>query len=174
MLLNHLSAKLDLPYDKDGAVAANGQINEALLEKLNALEYYRLPPPKSTGYEWFHSEILPLVDSTDMPVEDLLHTSVHHIAQQIRRQLYLHTNNKSAKLLITGGGAYNGYLIKVLKEEIADRVEVVLPSSELISFKEAMIFAFMGALRLSGEINVLSSVTGAAKDSCSGIIFNPA
>ncbi len=173
MLLNYLSSKLDLPYDKDGAIARSGCINEGLLEKLDALDYYRLPPPKSTGYEWFHSEIQPLVDGSDSPVEDLLNTSVHHIATQIKQQLLLHTNGIKAKLLVTGGGAHNGFLIQILKEELGSQVEVIIPPEEIISFKEAMIFAFMGALKLSAEINVLSSVTGATKDCCSGIVYDP-
>ena len=174
MLLNHLSGKLDLPYDKNGAIARSGSLDKILFDQLNDLEYYKLAPPKSTGYEWFTSEIQPLIDSSDSPVEDQLHTSVHHIARQIGKQLQHHSTGNQDKLLITGGGALNTFLIEVLNNELGDRIEIAIPSEEIISYKEAMVFAFMGALRLSGEVNVLSSVTGASKDSCSGIVYNPA
>ncbi len=174
MLLNYLSNKLDLPYDKDGSVARSGSLDKALLDKLNALEYYRLPPPKSTGYEWFQSEIKPLVDASDRSVSDQLHTSTHHIAEQIAKQLRLHSKDQRDNVLISGGGALNSFLIEVIKEAVGNPIEIVIPSAEIISFKEAMIFAFMGALRLSGEINVLSSVTGASRNSCSGIVYYPA
>ncbi len=115
-----------------------------------------------------------MVDGSSSPVKDLLHTSVYHIARQIGNQLLLHSTGNPDQVLITGGGALNSFLIQVLTEELGNRIEIVIPSEEIISFKEAMIFAFMGALRLSGEINVLSSVTGATRDSCSGIVYNPA
>ena len=99
---------------------------------------------------------------------------MHHICKQIATELISHSNDKGERLLITGGGARNDYLIEVLKEKLSGRIEIVIPEEELVSFKEALVFAFMGLLRDRGETNVLSSVTGAKKDSCSGLIFIPA
>ena len=173
MLLNHLSGKLGSAYDAGGAIARQGQLDGKLLSQLNDLPYYALPYPKSTGFEWFSSEILPLVEHSQLEVADLLNTSVHHIIEQIARQLWLFSKEGTSDVLVTGGGAFNDYLIEVLIEKLGPDIEIVLPSKQLISFKEAMVFAFMGLLRMEGQTNVLSSVTGAKKDSCSGVIYIP-
>ena len=78
--------------------------------------------------------------------------------------------NKEGKLLITGGGAYNTFLIEQIKLCLP-KVEVIIPSKTIIEYKEALIFGFLGVLKLRNEINVLSSVTGAQKDHSSGIIY---
>ena len=174
MLLNYISEKLDLAYDAGGAIARSGSKDIVLLEKLNSLEYYSLPFPKSTGYEWFESEIIPIIEATDLSEADLLNTSVHHICEQIAAELFNHSSRQGDRVLITGGGAMNNYLIDVLREKLNNRVEIVIPDEKLVSFKEALVFAFMGLLRKLNEINVLSSVTGAKKDSCSGILHSPA
>ncbi|HKK77641.1 MAG TPA: anhydro-N-acetylmuramic acid kinase, partial [Saprospiraceae bacterium] len=79
-----------------------------------------------------------------------------------------------ARMLVTGGGAYNDFLIQQLKVLLHQTVEVIVPQQHLIEYKEAIVFALMGALRLNGEMNCLKTVTGAQKDSSSGRIFYPA
>ena len=174
MLLNYISEKLDMAYDKGGTIARSGDMDQNLLDQLNALPYYQLPYPKSTGYEWFRSEIVPLIENSDLSEEDLLNTSVHHICEQIAVALLSHSVDKGERLFITGGGARNDYLIEVLRQKLDHRIEIVIPEDKLVSFKEALVFAFMGLLRSKEEINVLASVTGATKDSSSGIIHLPA
>jgi anhydro-N-acetylmuramic acid kinase len=173
MLLNHLSRKQDSPYDTGGATARKGRLDEQLFQQLNGLSYYTLPFPKSTGYEWFSSQVLPLVENSELGVPDLLNTAVHHIAEQIAIQLRLHTNGERSSVLVTGGGAFNVYLIEVMQEKLGPDFKLVIPSEQLVSFKEAMVFAFMGLLRMEHQTNVLSSVTGARSDSCSGVVFLP-
>ena len=173
MLLNHLSQRTGQPFDRDGKLAESGKLDQQLLNKLNTLEYYQESYPKSTGLEWFQDEILPIVQSSELPVEDLLHTSVKHICEQISNQLRLNTIEDKTTVLVTGGGAFNRYLISELREMLASSIEVIVPDDLLVSFKEALIFAYMGMLRMEGEINVLSSVTGAKQDSCSGFIYTP-
>ncbi|MFS4415720.1 anhydro-N-acetylmuramic acid kinase [Maribacter sp. 2307ULW6-5] len=173
MALNHLTRKIDLEYDENGNLAASGRVNAPLLEKLNALAYYQLPFPKSTGYEWFTDEVVPLLDTTPDRMENLLHTTVHHICDQIALQLEKYRTKDLQRMLVTGGGALNGFLISTLREKLGARTEVVVPSKTLIDYKEALIFALMGALRLAGETNVLRSVTGAERDSCSGVVHFP-
>lgn len=173
MLLNHLSKKQGKEFDEGGATARSGILNQDLLDQLNRLDYYHQPFPKSTGYEWFKAEILPLIEDSSLSIPDLLNTSVHHISEQIARQLQIHATGKSTSVLITGGGAFNSYLIELLREKLQPEIEVVVPEAELVSYKEALVFAFMGLLKMLGEINVLASVTGASKDSCSGIILEP-
>ncbi len=174
MILNYITRKIDLAYDNGGELARSGRINQNMLDKLNALKYYLLPHPKSIGYEWFVNEVAPIVDSTDDTTENLLHTSIHHICEKVAQQVKLNSTKKVCSLLVTGGGALNHFLIEVLQEKLGESTNVVVPEKELIEFKEAMVFALMGALRAEQEINVLKSVTGAKRDSSSGVLYLPA
>ncbi|EMR03737.1 anhydro-N-acetylmuramic acid kinase [Cesiribacter andamanensis] len=175
-VLNYLARRMDQPYDPDGRLAASGQLLPGLLQQLNALPYYALPGPKSLGYEWVEAEALPLIASTEAPVPDLLYTVCEHIAQQITlsaRQLMPKGKGEQKKLLATGGGAFNKHLIDRIDQHLAPfGIEVVLPDAQTIAFKEALIFAFLGVLRLRNEPNCLSSVTGARSDSSGGVIYD--
>lgn len=173
MLLNHITRKIDLDYDDEGRLARSGHINTRVLGQLNDLQYYLLPPPKSIGYEWFVDEVVPIIEASNDTVENLLHTSIHHICEKIAQQVRLNSTKKKSTLLVTGGGALNHFLIEVLQEKLGTGTEVIVPERELIEFKEALVFALMGALRAEQEINVLKSVTGAQRDSSSGVIYLP-
>ncbi|RKR07138.1 anhydro-N-acetylmuramic acid kinase [Maribacter vaceletii] len=173
MILNYITQKIDLAYDKNGELARSGVINIHLLNELNDLEFYKLPFPKSIGYEWFLNKVIPLVDQTEDSIPNLLHTAVHHICQQIAIQIKNNIKPKNSKLLVTGGGALNSFLVDTLKHKLNNIATVVIPSKTVIEFKEALIFALMGVLRHENKTNVLSSVTGAKKDSCSGVIYYP-
>ena len=174
MLLNYICEKIGLDYDENGAIARSGTTDRQLLDKLNGLDYYSLPFPKSTGYEWFEKEIIPLIDSADITEADLLSTSVQHICEQIAAAVLSHSTEDGERLMITGGGAFNTYLVEVLQAELHNRIEIIIPDEKLVSFKEALVFAFMGLLREQDEINIYSSVTGSAKDSSSGLTYWPA
>src|SRR5690606_34208189 len=87
MVLNHITKKIDLDYDKGGALARTGKINQDMLGQLNDLEFYKLPFPKSIGFEWFVDKVVPIVESTGDRIENLLHTAVHHICDQIALQV---------------------------------------------------------------------------------------
>lgn len=174
MILNYITRKIDLAYDNGGELARSGRINQNMLDRLNALKYYLLPHPKSIGYEWFVDEVAPIVDITDDTTENLLHTSIHHICEKVVQQVKLNSTIKVGSLLVTGGGALNHFLIEVLQEKLGESTNVVVPEKELIEFKEAVVFALMGALRAEQEINVLKSVTGAKRDSSSGVLYLPA
>ena len=173
MVLNHITQKINLSYDKGGKLASTGIVNSKMLQDLNALEYYKLPFPKSTGYEWFTEKVVPVIESQKDSIENLLNTSIHHLCEQIGIQVKANNKKSSSTLFITGGGALNHFLIKTLKEKLGGTIELVLPSNTLIEYKEALVFALMGVLRVEHEINVLSSVTGANRDSSSGVVFIP-
>ncbi len=173
MILNYITRKIDLEYDNGGALARSGSIHEEMLQKLNALKYYLLPHPKSIGYEWFLEEVVPIVERTEAATKDLLHTAVHHICKKIAQQIHQNTIKTGQKVLVTGGGALNTFLIETLTEKLGPETQVVVPNRQLIDFKEAMVFAFMGALRSEKRTNVLSSVTGARRNSSSGILYLP-
>jgi len=173
MILNYITRSIDLEYDKGGALARSGSIHPEMLRNLNDLKYYLLPHPKSIGYEWFLEKVVPIVDSTETTTENLLHTAVHHICEKIAQQIHRNTTKAGQKVLVTGGGALNTFLIDTLTEKLGAETQVVVPEKRLIDFKEAMVFAFMGALRAEKQINVLRSVTGASRNSSSGVLYLP-
>lgn len=167
IVLNHYVAQLDLVYDPQGENASKGSINKRLLKELNELNYYKEDAPKSLGYEYVFSEIFPRVDSFKLNVYDQLRTLVEHIAIQVAIVL----NEKPGACLITGGGAFNEFLIGRIREHSNN--QLVLPNNVIINYKEALIFAFLGYLKNNDEINCLKSVTGASKDHSSGVIYRP-
>ncbi len=173
MILNYITRKVDLDYDENGQLAKSGQLNTTMLNRLNNLKYYLLPHPKSIGYEWFLEEVVPIVDETTDSIENLLHTAIHHICDKIAQQVALHSQGGKQRVLVTGGGALNSFLTETLQKKLASNTSLVVPGKIIIEFKEALIFALMGVLRIERQINVLSSVTGARKDSSSGVIYLP-
>ena len=167
MALNYLARKAGHPYDPDGAMARAGHILPNLLNELDNLEYYRLPAPKSLGKEWFETQFLPILQKHEgkNSISDLLHTTSVHIARQIAAAV----PDSAQTMLVTGGGALNRFLIDALREEWNGMVTV--PDNLTVNYKEALIFAFLGLLRLQGKSNCLSSVTGAKCDNCGGAVY---
>jgi len=167
IVFNHLSNLRHLKYDDKGKIALSGKLNFELFNCLQSLDYYKQVSPKSLGVEWVNKNILPIISSfSEIPLEDLLNTFSKHFASQIA------INIKSAKkTLITGGGAYNDYLIQNIID--LTESEIIIPSSEIIEYKEALIFGFLGVLKDLNINNCYSSVTGATKDHSSGNIFIP-
>ncbi|WP_299260953.1 anhydro-N-acetylmuramic acid kinase [uncultured Aquimarina sp.] len=172
MLLNLICSKINLEYDDRGKLAKTGTLNKKVLEDLDELTYYKEPYPKSLGYEWFAEKVVPIIKNANDSIENLLYTSVHHIASQISNAIK-ETGKKNSSLLITGGGAKNDFLIEILQQKLQKFSTVVIPGTKIIDYKEALIFAFMGVLRDRNEVNSLKSVTGAKKDSSSGVIYYP-
>ncbi len=113
IVLNHLASFLHKEYDENGMLARNGSFCKPLLEELNNLKFYRKPPPKSLAKEWVLLEVNPLMDRFEIPIEDKLRTFTEHIAGQIAN--VVNATNQSA-ILITGGGAFNSFLIERIRE----------------------------------------------------------
>ena len=177
--LNYLAQMQGLDYDRDGELARSGEVDITLLKKLNGHPFYGQLPPKSLGREFFETYQKDLIDDygtarretteqRSLSVPDMLATFVEHIALQIALPISF---LPKGKILCTGGGARNKFLIERLQART--KHEVVVPEKQIIDYKEALVFAFLGLLRLEGKINVLSSVTGADSDSCSGRICEP-
>jgi len=173
MILNYTSQKIGLSYDNNGTLARKGVINRNMLKQLNQLSYYQLTFPKSTGYEWFLEKVVPIVNATKDTTENLLHTAVHHICEQVALQVKMNATKDQSTMLVTGGGALNQFMMEVLQSKMEPMVSLVIPEKELIEYKEALIFALMGILRIEQEINVLKTVTGASKNSSSGVVYLP-
>lgn len=162
-VLNFLAKRTGKNFDENGKLSSSGKAIPGLIEKLNSLSFYQQPPPKSLGREWVEQNIFPLLD-TKYKTEDLLCTFTEHIAQQLSYHC------RKGKLLLTGGGTHNDFLVEQIKEKC--KTEIIIPDQLTIDFKEALIFALLGLLRMKNEINILSSVTGAQRDSCGGELFS--
>ena len=161
IVLNPLAEKEGMPYDKDGILSSQGNINKPLLDKLNCLDFYKADEIKSLGKEWVLDNIFPLLNSSGLDIKDQMATFVEHATYQLASKI-------NGDVLITGGGVFNKYFIKQLKSKLNYKISI--PDPVIINYKEALIFAFLGVLRERKEINTLCSVTGASKDSCGGLV----
>ena len=166
-VLNFYSNQLGFDYDDEGKLARSGNCNQELLKQLNAIDFYSKSYPKSLGMEFVNAVVFPTIESFDISLEDKLNTFIEHIAIQISRVC----TKENATLFITGGGVYNKYLIERIQFYLKS-TKVILPDDKIIQFKEALIFGFLGVLRLRNEINVLASVTGAKENHSSGEVLN--
>ncbi|WP_276498286.1 anhydro-N-acetylmuramic acid kinase [Pontibacter litorisediminis] len=170
MLLNTLANSMGLPYDDNGKLARSGTLQQDLLDALNEPAYFAAPAPKSLGKEWVLEHSLKSLEESTASVADKLHTVCHHIAQQLRNALPL-LHGGQHRVLLTGGGAFNGYLAGQIQQQLGPQYNVEVPAPEVVSFKEALIFAFLGVLRWRGEPNCLSSVTGASRSNVGGAVY---
>jgi len=166
IVMNHYMRPLGVSYDDKGELASTGKIHQELLDELNELEFYSQAYPKSLGLEWVLATIFPLIDGYHLEIADILRTFVEHVAIQIAEIIEGKFN-----ILVTGGGVFNTFLMQRIAFYTGQ--DIILPNNELIDFKEALVFAFLGLLRLQENTNVLSSVTGASKNHSAGLIFNP-
>ncbi len=164
IVLNKLSQELNFEFDESGKIAAKGIINKSLLSDLNALAYYQKSAPKSLGIEWVNKHFWPIVDKHSDSIENNLRTCVEHMAQKIGENL------SDGVCLSTGGGTFNSFLMQRI--ENYSKAIIHTPSNELVNYKEALIFGFLGVLKLADQTNCLSSVTGAIRDCSSGTIIN--
>ena len=160
IVLNQVCKELNIDYDNNGDIAKKGKLVPKLIQQLNQLSFYEKIPPKSLGREWVEKQIIPLI--INQKTEDTLHTFCEHIAIQIGKQL------KGNTALFTGGGVFNQYLMTRIQHYSTS--EITIPNQEIIEYKEALIFAFLGVLRIRNEVNCLQSVTGAERDNCGGVI----
>lgn len=175
-VLNMLAADQGLPFDDGGRIAASGHCNDALLEQLQALDYYRLPFPKSLANDFGVDVVYPLIKSANLSTADALCTYTEHIALQVKQAaeqlLEKHPADGATKMLVTGGGALNNYLVERLQQQFAPLgITPIVPEEQLVNFKEAIIMAFIGVLRWRQEYNVLPSVTGAGRASIGGALW---
>jgi anhydro-N-acetylmuramic acid kinase len=166
IMMNPIAEKLGNSYDKNGDWAREGNLNQALLKELNSLDFYKDKAPKSLGKEWVEEMIIPLIEKYNISERDLLRTLLEHISEQIARDL----DAIKGKVLFTGGGVFNQFLMERIQSKIKNNIAI--PNQQTIDFKEALIFAFMGILRWQNKVNVLASVTGATQSHSSGKVID--
>lgn len=162
IVLNHYANKLGHAFDNQGKFAASGKLNQKLLNQLNNLAYYSIAPPKSLGKEWVNSQVFPLLNASKLVERDILHTYTIHIAKQINQSVH-----PKSRVLVTGGGTYNKFLLDSLNPEVKWRI----PDANTIEFKEALIFGLLGVLRFRNQINCLKSYTGASINHSTGKLY---
>jgi anhydro-N-acetylmuramic acid kinase len=161
IVLNHYAERLGVSYDAGGNIARSGALNAELYDSLNALEFYKQSPPKSLGLEWVQSHVIPLLEKHGLKTEDILRTFLEHAAFQISKAIA-----SEATAIFTGGGAFNTFLLERINTH--NTINVVVPETTIVDYKEALIFGFLGVLKLRNEVNCLRSVTGALRDHSSG------
>jgi anhydro-N-acetylmuramic acid kinase len=176
-VLNLLSELRGKKFDEHGEMASVGRIHEILLDQLQAFEYYQAAFPKSLGNEFGTDVVFPMIMKHDLSIEDKLATYVEHIAMQVahgvsqiiaKRSIVLSSEN----IIITGGGAFNRYLISRIEAQLKPySLEVEVPDQVTVMYKEALIMALFGVLRWREEENIMSSVTGASRGSVSGALW---
>lgn len=167
VILNQYANQLGFDYDENGRLALEGEFNSDLFHALNTIDFYSQPPPKSLGMEWVTTHMNPILKSFELDAKSVLRTYVEHIAIQIATVV----SSERSSILLTGGGAKNKFLVKRLQALTPSKI--VIPSNEIIDYKEALIFALLGLLRSQNQVNCLRTVTGAKKDHSSGLIFTP-
>ncbi len=165
LIFNYLAKQKGFEYDKNGDIAKSGDINIELLEQLDSLEYYSQSYPKSLGREWLEEVFIPIIESSELSIEDKMRTCAEHISLQIAKSL----SKDNKEVLFTGGGAFNGFMMQLIEEKTNNKITI--PDELLINYKESLIFAFLAVLRINNEVNVYSSVTGALKNHSSGNII---
>ncbi len=191
-VLNLLAAKEGKEYDAGGAMAAKGKVNEQMLQQLNELSHYKEPYPKSLANNFGTDEVFPLIESFSLNTNDALRTYVEHIVKQVtvsienektskvhhdpaigeNSKLHPEALGSNTRLLATGGGALNTFLMNHLAAQLSPLgIEVVVPNENLVQYKEALIMALIGVLRWRQEYNVLASVTGASRNSIGGAVW---
>ena len=171
LLLNEQAKKLGKNYDDQGKWASEGIVDPTLLTALNSIPFYLNTAAKSLGREDLERDFIPLIEHSGLDPKSILATLVSHYAIQIARIIQQYAQTPIPKILLTGGGAYHTFFIQELTRQLSGNLSIYPASNQLIEFKEALVFGFLGVLRLRGEHNCLSSVTGASKNSSGGMIF---
>ena len=154
------------PYDADGSVAARGTVDVRLLETLLAEPYFGLPPPKSTGRDLFDAPWLDArLDAADararLRPEDIQATLAELTARVVADACNEHGAG-AAELIVCGGGAFNGDLMRRLRRLVAPQGVVAsgehgLPPDHV----EAAAFAWLARAFVDGQPGNVASATGA-------------
>lgn len=178
-LLNLLAEQDGKSFDSEGEMAASGTTNIRLLKDLDGFDYYKKPFPKSLNVDFGPEILYPLIRARDLSTRDAMRTLVEHICNQVaviveavKRRLG-NSAPEECKMLVTGGGARNTFLVKRLTETLKPLgISVVVPTDQLVKFKEALMTAVLAVLRVRGETNFFSKVSGAKRDSVGGAFWS--
>ena len=169
MGLNYLAASLGKAYDQGGRLASSGEVDKQVLKKLDKV-YARMKTKRpSLGREIFETQIQPILDNSSASAEDKMRTLVESAAKEIAEAVT--STREIAKVLCTGGGTFNNFFVSCLLDHCGDKAALIIPEEPVVKYKEALVFAFLGVLRLTQQPNCLKSVTGASRDNCGGLLI---
>lgn len=166
ILFNALAEREGLGFDDGGNMARQGSVLQDVWNDWNGLSYFKVQYPKSLGREFFESHFKHVVTS-DVSTKNLMRTALEHVAYQIAQVI---GSSGVKEVLVTGGGAKNTFLIERIRDQVDAKITV--PNDNIVDFKEAIVFGFLGALKVANEPNALASVTGAKSDTVVGIIVH--
>ncbi len=168
-VLNYFSSLLGHSYDRGGQLAKSGSFDKSWYDKLRKLDYLDKKPPKSLSNQWSQNNIIKLEHPEAL---EGLHTYTHLLADLIVRDI-VQSAEKGITVMFTGGGAHNTYLMQLIEEKAKGTFDVIIPDKSIVEFKEALIFAFLGIMRVLERPNVFASVTGAREDTIAGHLHLP-
>lgn len=167
MPLNEWARKKGLEYDRNGELAAGGRVHQTTLDALNKLSFYNQPPPKSLGREWYEECFQPILSAASLGVQDSLATICAHVGIQVAKSV---NDQNVESILATGGGAHNQFLVETIQAQC--RAKIIVPDKDVTDFKEALVFAYLGLLRIQQKPNCLSSYSGSNRDHCAGSLHS--
>ncbi|NJC28019.1 anhydro-N-acetylmuramic acid kinase [Neolewinella antarctica] len=186
-VIDRLAGLLGFPYDDGGRLAAAGQFNSDLADRLEALPFHHMPYPKSLDNAWVREQLWPVLRNDSIAAGDRLRTFTVWLARKIVTDLLevgavaptkygtswrVASEQVRSKVLVTGGGANNDFLINQLNGVVPE-LEFIVPEKQLANFKEAAMIALCAVLRVEGLPNALSSATGASRDTVNGAVYLP-
>lgn len=167
-------------FDQGGQIAVSGQVDDAWLNELLAQDTnLKLPPPKSTGREYYSQDFAEQLWqhglARGLSFEELVATitqyTVASIAQNIRT--YIDPLHDTEELFVGGGGVHNQAIMKGLQEALKQQVQAMDAVDFSSDAKEAIAFAILGNEFLHGQTNNLPAATGASRKVCMGKLALP-
>ena len=161
-------------FDRDGAIARQGQPNFGLIDQWLAQEFFVTAPPKSTGRELFSPNYLEdcLADCQGLSNYDILATLTEFTARAIAKSYQDFLPIFPEEVLVSGGGSRNRYLMERLQDLLAPAIVQRTDAFGLSAdSKEAIAFAILGYLRFKERAGNLPSVTGAKRSVLLGKIY---
>lgn len=170
-ILNALAREMNIPYDPNGQIAATGQIIPELETRLHQFPYYQKPFPKSLDNQYLTQSFLPKVLNQEGTIEDKMHTCCQVFGKQIAENILQFQHFESNKILSTGGGTYHAFLLDCIQKRLGNTFQIVKPSHTIIDYKEALLMALLGLLRIHHRPNCFSAITGASNDTIGGAIY---
>lgn len=177
-IMNKLASFSGQAYDRNGDTARSGKLQPEMITALKRLDYFSALYPKSLDNNWVMRDLYPVIKSFDFNIADKLNTFCEFVAERISAEISNisereHTDFQGTSMLVTGGGAFNAYLIDCIKERVKENgVSIIVPKKEIVEFKEALLMALAGLLRVKNQVNFLHSVTGARVDNIGGCIYS--
>lgn len=162
-VFNYYAGSLGYDYDKGGQIAATGQIHTPLLNQLHVESYILKSGPKSIDNNWVKNYWIGRLSEYELTPADIMRTYIEFTTEHISRLV-----PQTSKILWSGGGVHNEYFMEVIRSK---SVDATIPDPVIIDFKEAILIAYAGYLRMQGKKNFVSTATGASADTCGGAVY---